>query len=173
MRRILAARSRRSAVGLRLLRKSRTRRPRGCAAARSAREIRLTEPAWHWYLLVALGSGLGGASRLFVSTLVGRMAGYTFPWGTLVVNVLGCLAVGALGALFAPSNPLHDRQELRVLLIIGMLGGFTTFSAFSLETLQLVERGSVGAAAAYAVASLVLCLLAAALSYALVTSLLR
>jgi CrcB protein len=142
-------------------------------AARSGREIRLTEPTWHWYLLVALGSGLGGASRLFISTLVGRMAGYTFPWGTLVVNVLGCLAVGALGALFAPSNPLHDRQELRMLLIVGMLGGFTTFSAFSLETLQLVERGSVGAAAAYAVASLVLCLLAAALSYALVTSLLR
>jgi len=141
--------------------------------ARSLREIRLTEPAWHWYLLVAVGSGLGGASRLFIATLVGRMAGYTFPWGTLVVNVLGCLAVGALGALFAPSNPLHDRQELRMLLIVGMLGGFTTFSAFSLETLQLVERGAVGAAAAYAVASLVLCLLAAALSYALVTSMLR
>jgi len=173
VRRILAARSRRSAASLRLLRKTRTRRPRGCAAARSVREFRLTEPAWHWYLLVALGSGLGGASRLFVATLVGRVAGYTFPWGTLVVNVLGCLAVGALGALFAPSNPLHDRQELRVLLIVGMLGGFTTFSAFSLETLQLVERGSIGAAAAYALASLVLCLLAAALSYALVTSLLR
>lgn len=173
MRRILAARSRRSAAGRRLLRKTRTRRPRGCAAARFAREILLTEPAWHWYLLVAVGSGLGGAGRLLVSTLVGRVAGYGFPWGTLFVNVLGCLAVGALGALFAPSNPLHLRHDLRMLMIVGMLGGFTTFSAFSLETLQLVERGAVGAAAAYTVASLVLCLLAAALSYALVTSLLR
>jgi fluoride exporter len=142
-------------------------------AARDRREIRLTEPTWHWYLLVAVGSGMGGAGRLFVSTLVGRVAGYGFPWGTLFVNVLGCLAVGALGALFAPSNPLHLRHDLRMLVIVGILGGFTTFSAFSLETLQLVQRGSIGAAGAYAVASLVLCLLAAALSYALVTSLLR
>jgi fluoride exporter len=171
--RILAARSRRSAAGLKLLRKTRARRPRRCAAARSAWEICLTEPTWHWYLLVAVGSGLGGASRLFVSTLVGRVAGYGFPWGTLFVNVLGCFAVGALGALFAPSNPLHLRHDLRMLTIVGMLGGFTTFSAFSLETLQLVERGSVGAAATYAVASLVLCLLAAALSYAAVAALLR
>lgn len=173
MPRILAARSRRSAAGLRLPLKTRTRRLRGSAAARSAGEIRLTEPAWHWYLLVALGSGLGGAGRLFVSTLVGRFAGYGFPWGTLFVNVLGCLAVGALGALFAPSNPLHLRHDLRMLTIVGMLGGFTTFSAFSLETLQLVQRGSIGAAGAYAVASLVLCLLAAALSFAAVTALLR
>jgi fluoride exporter len=142
-------------------------------AARARREIRLTEPTWHWYLLVAVGSGMGGAGRLFVSTLVGRVAGYGFPWGTLCVNVLGCFAVGALGALFAPSNPLHLRHDLRMLLIVGILGGFTTFSAFSLETLQLAQRGSMGAAGAYAVASLVLCLLAAALSYALVTSLLR
>lgn len=142
-------------------------------AARPPREIRLTEPTWHWYLLVAVGSGMGGAGRLFVSTLVGRAAGYGFPWSTLIVNVLGCLAVGGLGALFAPSNPLHLRHDLRMLLIVGILGGFTTFSAFSLETLQLVQRGSPGAAGAYAVASLVLCLLAAALSYALVTSMLR
>jgi CrcB protein len=146
---------------------------RRTVAGAPAKERPLTSPAWHWYLLVALGSGLGGALRLFLSTLVGRMAGYTFPWGTLVVNVLGCLAVGALGALFAPSNPLHDRQELRVLLIVGVLGGFTTFSAFSLETLQLVERGAAGAAAGYVAASLVLCLLAAALAYAAVTALLR
>ncbi|MBK7902820.1 MAG: CrcB family protein [Proteobacteria bacterium] len=142
-------------------------------AARARRETRLIEPTWHWYLLVAVGSGLGGAGRLFVSTLAGRVAGYTFPWGTLFVNVLGCLAVGALGALFAPSSPLHLRHDLRMLMIVGVLGGFTTFSAFSLETLQLVQRGAIGAAGAYVVASLVLCLLAAALSYALVTSMLR
>ena len=106
--------------------------------ARSCRETCLTEPTWHWYLLVALGSGLGGAGRLFASTLVGRVAGYGFPWGTLFVNVMGCLAVGALGALFAPSNPLHLRHDLRMLLIVGALGGFTTFSAFSLETLKMV-----------------------------------
>jgi CrcB protein len=133
----------------------------------------LTAPTWHWYLLVALGSGLGGAARLYVSTLVGRVAGYGFPWGTLLVNVLGCAAVGALGALFAPSNPLHLQHDLRMLLVVGILGGFTTFSAFSLETLQLVQRGPPGAAVAYAGGSLMLCLLAAALSYAIVIALLR
>jgi fluoride exporter len=173
VRRILAACSRHSAAGLKLLAKAWTPRPLHCVAGRSARENRLTEPTWHWYLLVALGSGLGGAGRLFISTAVGRIAGYGFPWGTLVVNVLGCFAVGALGALFAPSNPLHLRHDLRMLMIVGILGGFTTFSAFSLETLQLVQRGAVGAAAAYATASLVLCLLAAALSYAAVAALLR
>ena len=108
-----------------------------------------------------------------MSTLVGRLAGYGFPWGTLVVNVLGCFVVGALGALFAPSNPLYLRHDLRMLMIVGLLGGFTTFSAFSLEALQLVQRGALGTAAAYVTASLVLCLLAAALSYAAVTALLR
>jgi CrcB protein len=127
----------------------------------------------HAYLLVALGSGLGGAARLFVSTVVGRTAGTEFPWGTLAVNVLGCLLVGALGALFEPASPLHVRQDLRVLLIVGVLGGFTTFSAFSLEALLLVQRGAPLAAAAYVVASIALCLLAAAGSYMAVASIFR
>jgi CrcB protein len=127
----------------------------------------------HWYLLVAVGSGLGGAARLFVSTLVSRGAGTAFPWGTLAVNVAGCLLVGALGALFEPSNPLHVRQDLRVLLVVGVLGGFTTFSAFSLETLMLVQRGEAGAAVGYVLASVVLCLAAAALAYVAVQALFR
>jgi CrcB protein len=127
----------------------------------------------HAYLLVALGSGLGGAARLFVSTVVGRTAGTEFPWGTLIVNVLGCLLVGALGALFEPASPLHVRQDLRVLLIVGVLGGFTTFSAFSLEALMLVQRGAPLAAAGYVVASVFLCLLAAAASYMVMASIFR
>lgn len=127
----------------------------------------------HFYLLVALGSGLGGAARLYVSTLVSRGLGTTFPWGTLAVNVAGCLVVGALGALFEPASPLHVRQDLRVLLIVGFLGGFTTFSAFSLETLLLVQRGAVGAAVSYVAASVACCLLAAWASYAAASYALR
>lgn len=124
-------------------------------------------------MLVALGSGLGGAARLGVSTLVARGARTDFPWGTLAVNVLGCLAVGALWALFEPSGPLHGRQDLRVLLVVGGLGGFTTFSAFSLEALLLVQRGAAVAAATYVVASVVLSLLAAGVAYAAMAALLR
>lgn len=125
------------------------------------------------YLWVMLGSALGGGARLYVSTLVARGAGTSFPWGTLAVNVAGCLLVGALGALFEPASPLHVRQDLRVFLIVGVLGGFTTFSAFSLEALLLVQRGQAPAAFGYVALSLAGCLLAAWLSYAVVSAGLR
>lgn len=125
------------------------------------------------YLWVMLGSALGGGARLYVSTLVARGAGTSFPWGTLAVNVAGCLLVGALGALFEPASPLHVRQDLRVFLVVGVLGGFTTFSAFSLEALLLVQRGQASAAIGYVALSLAGCLLAAWLSYAVVSAGLR
>jgi len=125
------------------------------------------------YLWVMLGSALGGGARLYVSTLVARGAGTSFPWGTLAVNVAGCLLVGALGALFEPASPLHVRQDLRVFLVVGVLGGFTTFSAFSLEALLLVQRGQASAAIGYVALSVVGCLLAAWLSYAVVSAGLR
>ena len=127
----------------------------------------------HAYLLVAFGSGLGGAARLWVSTLVSRGTGTAFPWGTLAVNVAGCLVVGIMAALFEPASPLHVRQDLRVLLVVGLLGGFTTFSAFSLETLLLIQRGHVAAATAYVIASIALCLLGASAAYVTMAAALR
>jgi len=125
------------------------------------------------YLLAMLGSALGGGARLYVSTLVSRGLGTQFPWGTLTVNLLGCLAVGVLGAMFAPPGRIHDLQDLRVFLVVGVLGGFTTFSAFSLEALMLAQRGAVAAAAGYVAASLVGCLLAAWLGFSLAGAALR
>jgi CrcB protein len=119
------------------------------------------------------GSALGGGARLYVSTVVSRSLGTDFPWGTLVVNVAGCLLVGVLGALFAPPGRMHDLQDLRVFLVVGMLGGFTTFSAFSLEALMLLQRGQLVAAAGYVAASLVGCLLAVWLAYSLASAALR
>ena len=75
--------------------------------------------------------------------------------------------------MFEPASPLHVRQDLRVLLVVGVLGGFTTFSAFSLETLLLLQRGAVPAAIAYVVASVALCLLAAAAVYVTMGAALR
>jgi fluoride exporter len=120
-----------------------------------------------------LGSGLGGGARLYVSTLVSRGLGTQYPWGTLAVNLLGCLAVGVLGAMFSPPGRIHDLQDLRVFLVVGMLGGFTTFSAFSLEALLLVQRGAVPAAVAYVAASLAGCLLAAWAGFWLASAALR
>ena len=125
------------------------------------------------YLLAMLGSALGGGARLYVSTLVSRSLGVQFPWGTLAVNLLGCLLVGALGALFAPPGRIHGLQDLRVFLVVGVLGGFTTFSAFSLEALLLVQRGEATAAAGYVAASLVGCLVAVWIAYGIMSAALR
>jgi len=120
-----------------------------------------------------LGSALGGGARLYVSTLVSRGLGTQFPWGTLAVNLLGCLVVGVIGATLSPPGRIHGFQDLRVFLVMGLLGGFTTFSAFSLEALMLVLRGAVPAALAYVGASLVGCLFAAWLGFFLTSHALR
>ena len=125
------------------------------------------------YLLAMTGSALGGGARLYVSTLVSRSLGTEFPWGTLVVNVAGCVLVGVLGAVFAPPGRIHDLQDLRVFLVVGLLGGFTTFSAFSLEALMLLQRGQPAAAAGYVAASVAGCLLAVWIAYSLASAGLR
>jgi CrcB protein len=94
-------------------------------------------------LLVMLGSSLGGGARLWLATAVARPLGTHFPWGTLAVNLLGCLAVGILGALLAPPGRIHDAQSVRVFLIVGTRW-FHHLSAFALDALVLVQRGVAG-----------------------------
>ncbi len=86
-------------------------------------------------LLVALGGALGSAARYVVGLAAARAWGVDFPWGTLLVNGLGGLAMGVLAARVGPAQ-----EHLRLALGVGLLGGFTTFSAFSLETLRLMEE---------------------------------
>ena len=102
-------------------------------------------------LHVALGGALGASARYLVGVGAVRLLGHGFPWATLVVNVLGSLAMGALVALLAQK----DATRLAPLLMTGLLGGFTTFSAFSLDAVTLYERGQVGAAAGYVAVSVV------------------
>ena len=102
-------------------------------------------------LHVALGGALGASARYLVGVGAVRLLGHGFPWATLVVNVLGSLAMGALVVLLAQK----DATRLEPLLMTGLLGGFTTFSAFSLDAVTLYERGQVGAAAGYVAVSVV------------------
>ncbi len=74
-----------------------------------------------------------------------------FPWGTLLVNLLGCLLVGLLAGWLEGRDVL--REEVRLALVVGVLGGFTTFSSFALEALQLLSHRGAGLAAAYVLAS--------------------
>ena len=101
-------------------------------------------------LLVALGGAVGSVARYGVGVAAARWLGLGFPWGTLIVNVLGGFAMGLLGARVGPEN-----VDLRLALGVGVLGGFTTFSTFSLETVRLMQHQPV-MAALYVVASVAL-----------------
>lgn len=114
---------------------------------------------------VAAGSALGGLARFFVSGLVARAFGETFPWGTMVVNVSGAFAIGVLAAL-ARRQGLLTLPEAWPIAVTGFLGSYTTVSSFSLQTLALAREGEWFRAAGNIVLSLALCLTAAALGMA-------
>ena len=101
-----------------------------------------------WLWIFAFG-GLGALARVGLATALGARA---FPWSTLAVNLLGCLAIGVGFVLFETLGS-EAWRPWRVPLIGGFLGGFTTFSAFGLETFTLIGEGRTGAALAYVVAS--------------------
>ena len=94
---------------------------------------------------------IGGALRHGVNVGAARLSGLGFPYGTLIVNVVGSFVMGLLAGYFAFRPGVG--QHVRLFLTTGILGGFTTFSAFSLDTALLVERHAYGLAAGYAVGS--------------------
>ena len=103
------------------------------------------------YLIVFLGAGVGGALRHGVNVGSARLFGYGFPFGTLIVNVVGSFLMGLLAGYFAFRPGIG--QHVRLFLTTGILGGFTTFSAFSLDSALLIERHAYGLAAGYMVGS--------------------
>lgn len=119
------------------------------------------------YLWIALGSALGGAGRYWCSGVIARHIGETFPWGTLVVNVLGSFLIGLLATLSDPDGRLLMSPTLRQFFMIGLFGGFTTFSSFSLQVLNLVRDGQWLTASLYIVGSVALCLVGVWLGHGL------
>lgn len=106
-------------------------------------------------MAIAAGGAIGSVLRFGLSTWVHTFTGRGFPYGTLGVNVLGCLAMGFLFVLLV--ERAGESAVWRAGLLIGLLGGFTTFSTFSIETFNLIEQGAMAKAAANMAASLVLC----------------
>jgi fluoride exporter len=112
------------------------------------------------YLLIGLGSALGGAGRFWCSGLVARRFGETFPWGTLIVNIVGSFIIGFVNGLTTSGARGITHSPARDFLMAGMCGGYTTFSAFSLQTLNLLQEGRSLHAATYVSGSVLACLLA-------------
>lgn len=110
------------------------------------------------YLAVMAGGAIGSAARLWLSGSLAARFGETFPVGTLVVNVAGCLLIGIFTGLTRPDGPLLAPPLLRQFVSIGVLGGFTTFSSFSLQTMNLLGDGEWFYATVYTALSVFLCL---------------
>jgi len=87
--------------------------------------------------LIFLGGGAGSVLRYLVQGWFRRPGATLFPWGTVIVNVTGCLAIGFLAGLFA--GPRLINEDYRFGILVGILGGYTTFSTFALETVNLSE----------------------------------
>jgi fluoride exporter len=117
------------------------------------------------YLLVALGGAIGSVARALVSVVAVRLVGAGFPWGTIVINVVGSAIIGIVAATaLLPARTVFT-QEVRIFLMVGFCGGFTTFSSFSLQTFELLREGRPAAALANVALSVVLCIVATAAGY--------
>ncbi len=100
--------------------------------------------------LAGMGGFFGTCLRYLFNTVIYRLLSYpTFPYGTFIINVLGCLVIGLLSGL--AENRLSFTPELRIFIFIGILGGFTTFSTFGYETFGLIRDGQFLLAATNAI----------------------
>lgn len=89
-------------------------------------------------LLIAVAGALGTLARYGMTGAVQNVLGKDFPWGTVSVNLLGCLLFGVVWGLTMESR-LTVSPEVRIILLVGFMGGFTTFSSFGFEAAKLLE----------------------------------
>lgn len=104
-------------------------------------------------LIVGIGSFIGGALRYLISTLFKQYCTQGFPWGTLLVNLMGCFIFGAIFALFSKYSSTSHPWCL--LLTTGLCGGFTTFSTFAYESVQMLQQGNLSGFIGYVATSLI------------------
>ena len=112
----------------------------------------------HPFLLAGIGGALGAMARFGFDGIVSRLWPMGFPLATLLINIIGSVAMGLFIGLMARFLPAWQ-ENARLFVAVGILGGFTTFSAFSLDTIVLIERGELLLAGTYVLLSVVICLI--------------
>jgi CrcB protein len=122
------------------------------------------------YLWVAIGGALGTTGRYWLSGVVARTIGETFPWGTLIINVSGSFIIGFFAALAGPDGRVFVGSTARQFVMVGLCGGFTTFSSFSLQTLNLMNDGEWLRAGGNIGLSVALCLIAVWVGFVLAST---
>ncbi len=119
------------------------------------------------WIAVAVGGAIGSMGRFWLAGVMAALTGPRFPWGTLLINVLGSFLIGLVAGLTLTPARVGMHPDLRIFLMTGICGGFTTFSAFSLQTLELIQGGAVVPAMGYAIGSVVLCVISTYAAWAL------
>ena len=117
------------------------------------------------FLLVCLGGAIGTGARYLIALGTPRLLGTSFPYATLIVNVVGSLLLGAVMHLGLTTSLMSP--TLRLVLATGVMGGFTTYSTFNYETLEYLRQGAYGLAGLNVAATLLLCFLGGLLGVAL------
>ena len=121
------------------------------------------------YLWVAIGGALGSMARFWLASTMAVLTGAEFPWGTLLINIVGSFVISFFGMLTGTAPRFAVSYDTRVFVTVGLCGGFTTFSSFSLQTIELLRTGQAGRAGLYIATSVILCLGACALGFWLAT----
>jgi CrcB protein len=122
------------------------------------------------YLWIALGGALGTVARYWMTNAVAALTGPLFPWGTILINIIGSFIIGLVAHMTTPVGRIPIPFDMRAFILVGICGGYTTFSAFSLQTLELARTGHWFQAGGNIVLSVVLCLIATWAGYALASA---
>jgi CrcB protein len=112
------------------------------------------------YLWIAVGGALGSVARFWLAASVAEIMGPQFPWGTILINIIGSFVIGFFGTFTGPGGRALTSFNTRAFVMVGICGGFTTFSAFSLQTLDLARENHWAQAGGNVVLSVAACLLA-------------
>ena len=117
------------------------------------------------FIAIFLGGGCGALSRYLIIDQMNKLGTNSFPYGTMLVNVLGAFLIGIV--YYLRMSKIIINEQLKVFITIGFLGGFTTFSSFNLDFFRLIESGNIFPALMYALATLLTTIVAFYIGYSL------